>query len=135
MIDPNDYRKSKYLKASDLTAARTKVRIGNVGKEEFGSPPELKVVLSFTTASLKPRVVGYTDLVTLVEGFGPDERTWSGKLIVLFKTKVLFQNKLVETLRIEIPPQPAASPAPAVPASGPPEIPEEILAADEEELI
>src|SRR5262245_66053955 len=91
MIDPNDYRKSKYLKASDLTAARTKVRIGNVGKEEFGSPPELKVVLSFTTASLKPRVVGYIDLVTLVEGFGPDERTWSGKLIVLFKTKVLFQ--------------------------------------------
>jgi hypothetical protein len=136
MIDPNLYRKSAYMKASDLTTPRTKVRIAEVAEEEVGTPAETKVVLQFTTTTLKPKVCNYSNLVTLVEGFGPDETQWRGKVIVLVKTKVLFQGRLVDTVSIEIPPQPASPPpAPPSPASSPPDIPEEILAADEEELI
>src|SRR5262249_21242292 len=74
MIDLQKYRKAAYLKASDLTATRTKVRILSVGEEEIGTPAETKVVLHFTSDQVKPMVCNYTNLVTLVEAFGPDEQ-------------------------------------------------------------
>jgi hypothetical protein len=119
MIDPQRYRKATYLRASDLTATRTKVRIHSVGEEEIGTPPETKVVLHFTTPKLKPMSCNYTNLVTLVEGFGPDEQQWIGKVIILFKTKAFFQGKNVDAIRIEIPPQPAGPLQSSQPISDP----------------
>jgi hypothetical protein len=118
MIDLQKYRKAAYLKASDLTATRTKVRILSVGEEEIGTPAETKVVLHFTSDQVKPMVCNYTNLVTLVEAFGPDEQQWLGKVIILFKTKALFQGKNVDAIRIVIPPQPAAPSPSAPPVSG-----------------
>jgi hypothetical protein len=119
MIDPEKYRKAAYLKASDLTATRTRVKIFSVGEEEIGTPSELKLVLQFTSATLKPMVCNYTNTVTLVEAFGAEEQQWVGKIIVLFKTKAMFQGKNVDAIRIECPPQPAA-PAPAPPPASSP---------------
>lgn len=91
MIDPAKFRKSAYLKASDLVAARTRVRIHVVTQEEVGTPSEVKVVLQYTTTTLNPHVINYTNLVTLVEGLGSDETTWPGKVIILVKAKANFQ--------------------------------------------
>src|SRR5262249_13788604 len=89
MIDPAQYRKAAYLKASDLQATQTRVRIHSVTEEEVGTPAELKVVLQFTSDKLKPLIVNYTNCVTLVEGFGTDEHQWIGKVIILVKTKTI----------------------------------------------
>ena len=115
MINPEKYRKAAYLKASDLLATQTRARIHTVIEEEVGTPAELKVVLSFTSDKLKPFIVNYTNCVTLVEGFGADEHQWVGKVIILVKTKTLFQGKSVDAIRIQCPPQAApaiASPPP-----------------------
>jgi hypothetical protein len=116
MIDPNKYRKASCLKASDLRATRTRVRIDSATEEQIGTPAETKLVLHFTTAKLPPRACNYGNVVTLVEGFGPDEQTWVGKLIVLLKTKAMYQGKLVDSIAIEIPPQPTGT----APVSPPP---------------
>jgi hypothetical protein len=120
MIDPEKYRKATYLKAADLTAMRTKVRIHSVTEEEVGTPSEVKVMLQFTNATVKPLVVNYTNVVTLVEGLGKDETTWPGKVIILVKTKANFQGKVVDAIRIEVPLQPAPAPLPPPADPAPP---------------
>src|SRR5262245_53199554 len=102
MIDPEKYRKAAYLKASDLQAPQTRVRIHSVTEEEVGTPSEMKVVLQFTSDKLKPFILNYTNCVTLVEAFAADEEQWVGKVIVLVKTKTLFQGKTVDAIRIQI---------------------------------
>ena len=118
MIDPDKYRKAAYLKAADLTATRTRVCIHSVGEREIGTPSEVKVVLQFTSTMLKPMVLNFTNLVALVDVFGNDEQTWIGKIIILFKTKAIFQGRSVDAIRVEIPPQPVTTSSPA--ASAPP---------------
>jgi hypothetical protein len=138
MIDPEKYRKAKYLKATDLTRPRTRVQIHSVAEEEVGTPSEVKQVMQFTTTTLKPMVLNYTNLVTLVDGFGKDESTWPGKVILLVKTKANFQGKIVDAVRIEIPPQPATTTAPPVPPPppSPPPAPATIEAdPDEADLV
>jgi hypothetical protein len=118
MIDPRNYRKAQYLKAADLNNPRTKVRINNVADEEVGTPAETKLVMQFTTATLKPWVLNYTNIVALVEHFGPDEATWTGKVIVLLKTTAVFQGRVVDAIRLEFPPEPAPDvPSPAASAA------------------
>jgi hypothetical protein len=137
MINPEKYRKSLYLRASDLVALRTKVRIDGVGEEEVGSHGEVKIVLRFTTPTLKPLPCGYEKLQALVAGLGGDETKWPGAIIVLVKTKRLFQGKMVDSIVIEVPPQPptvpAAAPPPAEPA--PPPAESMLVLPDEADLV
>ena len=111
MIDLSKYSKSVYLKASDLTQPRTKVRIHHATEASVGTPAEEKVVVTYTTPMLKPHIMNKTNLEALVEKFGPDETTWAGKVIVLVKTTAMYNGKLVDAIRLEFPPQPV-TPAP-----------------------
>src|SRR5262245_16694895 len=121
MIDITKYRKSHYLKASDLTAPRT--RLQSAGEEEIGATGEQLIVLQFSTATLKPLICGPEKLEVLVAAFGADETTWPGKIIVLVKTKRRVKNQIVDSIMIEVPPQPptpaAVAEAPAEPAPPP----------------
>ena len=137
MIDITKYRKSNYLKASDLTVLRTRVRIQSAGEEEIGATGEQKIVLQFTTATLKPLICGPEKLEVLVAAFGADETTWSGKVIVLVKTKRRVKNQIVDSIMIEVPPQPATPPAaaeaPAEPTPPPAEL--TLVYQDEADLV
>jgi hypothetical protein len=118
MIDPEKYKNTRFLRATDLTAPRTKVRIHSVQEEDVGA--ELKPVMRFTSASLKPMVCGYEKLIALVAGLGPDETAWTNCLIILVKTKRQFQGKMVDSITIEVPPQPRpATPPPPSPSTTP----------------
>jgi hypothetical protein len=119
MIDLTKYKNSRYLKASDLTGQRTRVRIKAVVEEPLGNPPENLIVLMFATDKLKPLVCRYTKLEALVTGLGPDETTWAGKIIDLVKVKVQMQGKMVDSIAIEVLVQPDPSPV-ATTAAGPP---------------
>jgi hypothetical protein len=140
MIDPEKYRKAAYLKAADLPGRRTRVCIHSVGEQQIGTPSELKLVLQFTSDKVKPMVCNYTNTVTLVDAFGPDEQTWIGKIIILLKTKAMFQGKNVDAIRVEFPPQPVTpDPAPTPVAPPPPPAPAPIEAdatlVDEADLV
>ena len=117
MIDLNKYRKSAFLKAADLTATQTRVRIQSVGEQEIGTPAERKVVLQFTSPTVKPLVCGVEKLEALIAGLGCDETRWLGAVILLVKTRRPFNGKIVDSIMIEVPPQPRAS---AEPESSPP---------------
>src|SRR5262245_39060225 len=135
MIDPEKYRKAAYMKATDLPAPQTRVRIHSVTEEEVGTPAEVKVVLVFTADKLKPLILNYTNCVTMVEGFGADERQWVNKVIVLVKTKTLFQGKTVDAIRIQIPAQPAPPIATPPPPAPPPTDGEAPVFQDEADLV
>jgi hypothetical protein len=111
MIDPAKYSKSRYLKASDLKHPRTRVRIHSVAEELVGTPGEQKVVVTYTTPTLKLHAMNKTNLEALVEHFGLDETTWPGKVVILVKTTAMYNGKLVDAIRLEFPPQPV-TPAP-----------------------
>src|SRR5262245_26394595 len=112
MIDISEFKKSRFLSSADLTTPRTRVRIKGVSKEMIGTPPEARIVLTFTTETLKPMVCNLTNLTTLVSGFGPDERTWIGQIIVLQKTTTAFQGKTCDAVRVEVPAQPPVAAVP-----------------------
>src|SRR5215468_10275557 len=96
LIEPQRYRKAKYLRAADLTHPRTKVRIHSVTEEEVGTPAEMKLVMQFTTATLKPMVLNFTNVDALVKHFGPDGTKWSNRTVVLVKTTAVFQGRVVD---------------------------------------
>jgi hypothetical protein len=137
MIDITKYRKSNYLRASDLTARRTRVRIQSAGEEEIGATGEQKIILQLTTATLKPLICGPEKLEVLVAAFGADETTWSGKVIVLVKTKRRVKNQIMDSIMIEVPPQPPTATA-AVDASAepaPPPAESTLVYEDEADLV
>jgi hypothetical protein len=103
MIDPNQYRKSNYLRASDLPSTRTRVRIHSVTQEDVNG--EDKLVLQFTSRDLKPRVCGYENVVALVDGLGPDETKWPGAVIVLRKERRNVRGEIKDSIAIEVPQQ------------------------------
>src|SRR5262245_14248024 len=118
IINPEKYRKTQYLKAADLANLRTKVRIHSVTEEEVGTPAETKLVMQFTTATLKPMVLNFTNVDALVKHFGPDGTKWTNRVVVLLKTTAVFQGRVVDAIRLEFPPEPAAEVAPpAAPAA------------------
>jgi hypothetical protein len=103
MIDPNRFRKANFLRAADLTATRTRVRIDGVTLQEVNG--EERLVLTFTSPGLKPRVCGYENTVALVDGLGPDETKWPGAVIILRKEKRNVRGEIKDSIAIEVPKQ------------------------------
>jgi len=122
MIDMTKYSKSRYLRATDLTASRTPVRIRSVTEEPVGNPPEEWPVLRFTTAKLNPLVLRKQRLEAVVEGLGLDETQWVGKVIHLLKVRITMNGKPTDSIQIFVPPQPTSPPPPPV-VTAPVEVP------------
>jgi hypothetical protein len=101
---------SRWLRASDVTKPIL-TTIKNVVVEEVGESEE-KPVLYFQDPSHKPLILNRTNGQTIGLLYGDDTELWRGKPLVLFCTKVQFQGKMVDAIRVR-PPKPAARPAPA----------------------
>jgi hypothetical protein len=91
---------SRWLKAADVTRP-VLATIKNVTVEEV-SEGEDKPILNFL-GDLKPMVLNRTNSTTVAELYGEDTDHWTGKPVVLFSTKVQFQSKLVDAIRIRAP--------------------------------
>jgi len=115
---------SRWLKAADV-ATPVLVTIKDVRHEEVAEG-EKKHTLHFV-GEIKPMVLNRTNAATVAEVCGDDTDRWGGKQIVLFSTKVQFQSKLVDAIRIR-PPRPKAA-APAKPAPARPSVVAEGLPA------
>lgn len=94
---------STYLKAADLNGKQVMVRISHVAMEDIGG--EHKPVVYFQ-GSEKGLVLNKTNSTAITEIAGTEETDdWAGVRIMLYSTKVDFQGKRVDALRVDVPPK------------------------------
>lgn len=108
---------SNYLKAADLQGRRALVTISHVKMEDIGD--DHKPVLYFAGKE-KGMVLNRTNANMIAEITGIEETDqWNGKSVVLFSTKVDFQGRRVDAIRIDrpAPGQTVAPPPPPLPPS------------------
>ena len=112
---------SKYLKAADLQGRNIAVQISGVQMEDVGSDdkPERKPVVYFSGAK-KGLVLNKTNALTISEVFGPETDNWLGVKVQLFATRVPFQGRMVDAIRLTVPREPPAGAAKPAAAAPPP---------------
>ena len=103
------YDQSKYLRAEDVTQAKT-MRIKNVTEElvGIGADQQKKLVVWFTS-SPKGLALNRTNNRAIRSAYGDDTAGWTDKLIVVFQTMADYRGHLVPALRVRIPPPKQAS--------------------------
>jgi hypothetical protein len=103
------YDQSKYLRAEDVTQAKT-LRIKNVTEElvGVGADQQKKLVVWFTS-SPKGLALNRTNNRAIRSAYGDDTAGWTDKLIVVFQTMADYRGHLVPALRVRIPPPKQAS--------------------------
>jgi len=91
---------SKNLKAEDLMGQGDLIaNIERIDLEEIGQDRQRKPVVSF--AGLEKRLVlNKSNALVLAALFGDDTTAWRGKFVALYATKVPFQGKLVDSIRV-----------------------------------
>ena len=107
---------SDYLRASDLQGRDVTVTIERVEFKELAGEPN-KAVLYFE-GKQRGLVLNKTNGVTIVDSYGDDMNEWIGKSITLFPTKVDFQGRRVDAIRVRVQRQSASEPI-EVPSSPP----------------
>ena len=100
----SDYDKSKYLRAEDIKQDK-KFRIKAVTEEVFDREggKERKLVLWFSNDD-RGLVLNKSNNRTLRGAFDDDTAGWVGKVIAVFPMMTEFRGKMVNALRVRIPP-------------------------------
>ncbi len=101
-MDINQAFPSKYIKAADLKGRDVIVVIASAEIETIGD--DRKLVLAFQGKE-KTLVCNRTNALTVAELYGNDTDSWLGREVVLFATKVPFQGKLTDAIRVKAPPR------------------------------
>jgi hypothetical protein len=106
----NEVFPEKWMKSADLKGQEAKLTIANVVMEDLGG--ERKAVVYFDNVP-KGLVLNKTNATTIADAYGENLAAWLGKVVVLYPTRVQFQGRSVEAIRIRVPaPEPvAATPA------------------------
>jgi hypothetical protein len=109
-MDINTAFPSKYLKASDLMGRNAKVVIGRVEVEMIGQ--DRRAILYFQGKE-KGLVLNKTNANSIQDIWGPNTDVWEGKEITLYPTRVDYQGKRVDAIRVQVTPPVRQQPAPA----------------------
>lgn len=100
---------SEYLKAADLGGRQVAVTIDRVEVRELGD--DHKPVLFFQGKD-KGVVLNKTNATAIAAAYGDETEQWSGRPIILFSTKVSYQGRMQDGIRVLIPAKPVAKAAP-----------------------
>jgi hypothetical protein len=100
----SDYDKSRFLKADDFDGEH-KFRIKTVTEEAVGAGAnkEKKLVVWFTNDD-RGLVLNKTNNRVLRGAFGDDTAGWAGKIVIVFSMPTEMAGKMVQGLRVRIPP-------------------------------
>lgn len=98
-MNVNDAFPSNYLKSSDLQGRAIRVKIREVAYETIGNSGDNKIVLHFQGKN-KGMICNRTNCMTITEMWGPETDNWIGGELELFSTKVPFQGKLTDAIRV-----------------------------------
>jgi hypothetical protein len=126
MADINGLFPSQWLKATDLKGGRATVRMAGVSIEKVGE--DKKPVLAFQ-GTKKRLVLNVTNARAIAEITGSTETDeWRGRQIALVVTKVEYQGKRQDGIRVDYPNTAPSAPAPVL-APVPPPMP---IASDDD---
>lgn len=115
-MNVNEAFPSKYLKAADLQGRKVRAIIDRVEMDKIGE--DTRIVMSFRGKE-KSLVVNRTNANTISDMYGNETDNWFGKEIVLFPTRVDYQGKRVDAIRVEFNQPPPRQTAPAPPRADP----------------
>jgi hypothetical protein len=100
----SSFDQSKYLNADDLTQEKAlRIRAVTVETVRKGTAQEQKPVVWFTNHK-KGLVLNTTNNRTLRAAYGDDMEQWVDKIVVVYPTQTDFAGKVVNALRVRIPP-------------------------------
>ena len=109
-----------YIKSADLKGRDVEIEIDYVSLEEVEKGKDDKPVMYFKNAK-RGMVLNKTNGSILAEALGDETDAWNGQKIVLYPTRVDFQGKQVDAIRIRMNGSPNAQPlAPVVAAAAAP---------------
>ncbi len=97
---------SKYLKAANLGGKTVRLKMTNVVMEKLGDDTRPVVHFSGTDKTL---VLNKTNANVINEVYGRETDEWIGKDIDVYPTRVEYQGKMVDAMRVRIPAQPPGS--------------------------
>lgn len=98
----SDAYPSTYLKAADLQNRNVNVIVDRVEYEKLGE--ENKPVLYFKNKE-KGMILNRTNANTISMVYGDDTDDWEGGDLTLYSTRVDFQGKSVDAIRVRVPPR------------------------------
>lgn len=101
MVNINEEFPSKYLKSADLKGTVQRVKIDRIEVEQIGT--DRKLVMYFAGKD-KGMVLNKTNARTIGDVYGEDTDAWLEAPIEVFSMKVDFQGRMVDGLRIRVPP-------------------------------
>lgn len=93
---------SEFLKAADLNGRQVPVVADRVEMQKVGD--DNKPVLYFAGKE-KGLVLNKTNANMIATVYGDEMDDWQGAELVLYETKVQFQNQMVDAIRVKIPPR------------------------------
>ena len=110
---------STYIKAADLQGRAVRLTISDCRMEHFDD--ESKPMLTFAGTE-RGLILNKTNSGVLTNAFGDETDDWRGRAVELYPDRVMFAGRLVDAVRIRIPPAPAATPPapPPAPVAPPP---------------
>ena len=115
MAKLNDMFPSKYIRASDLAGTKRSLTIAKVEMEDVAGDGEPKPVLYFRGAK-KAMVLNKTNAMVIAASLGDETDDWSNCSITLIPSRTPFQGKVVDCIRVDVPPpapRQAKAPPPA----------------------
>lgn len=94
---------SEWLKGEDMADKEVKVRIASFEETKFDNDPLPKISLRFEGAK-KGLTLNKTNARKIAAAYGDYCENWVGKEIIVYGDKVEYQGRLVDGIRVRIPP-------------------------------
>jgi hypothetical protein len=117
---------SDYLKAADILQPRM-MTIRAIKLEEIGQDKTSKPVLFFSEET-RGMVLNKTNAAMIAHTYGNETDSWLGRPVELHVEPVQFQGRVVDAIRVSIPPPPAPAHVAVPPAVTPPTVQSAIVA-------
>ena len=97
-MNVDDIYPSKWLRAADLKGTAHQVTIVDVDSGTIGEKQQ--IILTFQ-GDWKPLGLNKTNAQQIADLFGSDTDDWINEAVVIFPTRVDFQGKMVDAIRVD----------------------------------
>lgn len=94
----DDIYPSKWFRAADLKGQANQVTIRDVDCGEVGEKQQIILIFN---GEWKPLGLNKTNAQAIADLYGSDTDDWIGASLVLFPTRVDFQGKMVDAVRVD----------------------------------
>lgn len=117
-MDASQVYRTNYMQTTDVPPDGMKLTVADCNEFET-QEGRRRLAMHFVETELT-LVLNNTRATTMIDAYGPETDSWKGKRIKLRLGRTNYKGKMVDTIRIELPPN---QPAPAAQQTPPPQRP------------